>query len=76
MSIIYKEESYRIVGACFEVYKGKGCGFLEAVYQECLSKRQRNYIVDEVEVGAIIDLWQVLNIKRVPRRQAISRSSS
>jgi GxxExxY protein len=35
-NIIYKEESYRIMGACFEVYKEKGCGFLEAVYQECL----------------------------------------
>ena len=34
--IIYKEESYKIVGACFEVYREKGCGFLEAVYQECL----------------------------------------
>ena len=34
--IIYKEESYRIMGACFEVYKEMGCGFLEAVYQECL----------------------------------------
>jgi GxxExxY protein len=34
--IIYREESYRIMGACFEVYKDKGCGFLEAVYQECL----------------------------------------
>jgi len=34
--LIYKEESYRIVGASFEVYKEKGCGFLEAVYQECL----------------------------------------
>jgi GxxExxY protein len=34
--IIYKEESYAIVGACFEVYNEKGCGFLEAVYQECL----------------------------------------
>jgi GxxExxY protein len=34
--IIYKEESYRIMGACFEVYKEKGCGFLEAVFQECL----------------------------------------
>jgi GxxExxY protein len=34
--LIYKEESYRIVGACFEVYKEMGCGFLEAVYQECL----------------------------------------
>jgi len=34
--LIYKEEAYRIIGACFEVYKEKGCGFLEAVYQECL----------------------------------------
>jgi GxxExxY protein len=36
MEIVYKEESYRIMGACFEVYKEMGCGFLEAVYQECL----------------------------------------
>jgi GxxExxY protein len=36
MEIVYKEESYAIMGACFEVYKEKGCGFLEAVYQECL----------------------------------------
>ena len=35
-SIIYKLESYEIMGACFEVYKEKGSGFLEAVYQECL----------------------------------------
>ncbi len=34
--IIYKEESYKIIGACFEVYKNKGGGFLEGVYQECL----------------------------------------
>ena len=34
--IIYREESYKIMGTCFEVYKEKGCGFLEAVYQECL----------------------------------------
>ena len=36
MNIVYKDESYAIMGACFEVYKEKGCGFLEAVYQECL----------------------------------------
>ena len=33
---LYKDETYRIIGACFEVYNEKGCGFLEAVYQECL----------------------------------------
>jgi GxxExxY protein len=36
MEIVYREESYAIMGACFEVYKEKGCGFLEGVYQECL----------------------------------------
>ena len=36
--ILYKEESYKIMGACFEVYKAMGPGFLEAVYQECLAK--------------------------------------
>ena len=35
--IIHKQESYAIIGACFEVYNEKGCGFLEAVYQECLA---------------------------------------
>jgi len=34
--LIHKEETYKILGACFEVYKEKGCGFLEAVYQESL----------------------------------------
>jgi len=34
--IVLKDECYRILGACFEVYKRKGCGFTEPVYQECL----------------------------------------
>lgn len=34
--IYLAEESYKIVGACFNVYKEMGCGFLESVYQECL----------------------------------------
>jgi GxxExxY protein len=35
--IIYKQESYSIMGACFEVYNERGCGFLESVYHECLA---------------------------------------
>ncbi len=34
--LLFKEESYKIVGACFEVYREKGCGFVEPVYQECM----------------------------------------
>ena len=40
-NIIYKEESYKIQGAIFEVYKEMGSGFLEAVYQECLEKEMK-----------------------------------
>lgn len=35
--LILERETYEILGACFEVYREKGCGFLEAVYQECLA---------------------------------------
>jgi hypothetical protein len=45
--VVYKEESYAIQGAIFEVYREMGCGFLEAVYQECLEK----------ETGIIGEFW-------------------
>lgn len=36
MDLVLSDETYAIRGAIFEVYKQMGCGFLEAVYQECL----------------------------------------
>jgi GxxExxY protein len=51
--LLYREESYRVIGACFAVYKDKGNGFAEPVYQDALEiefefseipfDRQRNY---------------------------------
>ena len=35
--LLFEAETYAIRGACFEVYKEKGSGFVEAVYQECLA---------------------------------------
>lgn len=29
---IFEQRTYKIQGACFEVYKDKRCGFLEAVF--------------------------------------------
>jgi GxxExxY protein len=36
MELIFKQECYAVMGACFEVYTVMGCGFVEPVYQECL----------------------------------------
>jgi len=36
--LLYRDESYLIRGAVFAVYREMGCGFLEAVYQECLQR--------------------------------------
>jgi GxxExxY protein len=35
--MLFPDESYHIMGACFEVHNHLGCGFLEAVYQEALA---------------------------------------
>ncbi len=54
--IIYKEESYEVIGHCFEVHNNLGAGFLEIVYKDALehefrnagihSEREKKYIVN------------------------------
>jgi GxxExxY protein len=39
--LLFKDEAYAIQGTIFEVYREMGCGFLEAVYQECFEKELR-----------------------------------
>ena len=36
VDLIYKEESYKIIGICFEVHNNLGPGFLEIVYKDAL----------------------------------------
>lgn len=56
--IVFKEESYEIIGAAFEVYNKLGQGFLEAVYQECLEiefKKRRIPYEREKEIKIFYD---------------------
>lgn len=40
--LLYKDECFDIIGACYEVHKELGSGFLEQVYQEALEIEFRN----------------------------------
>ncbi|MFK8112084.1 MAG: GxxExxY protein [Rubripirellula sp.] len=41
MAILFTDESYKIIDACFSVYNEQGSGFVEPVYQECLEIEMR-----------------------------------
>ena len=41
-ALLYRDECYKIIGSCFEVYNNLGSGFLENVYQECLEIEIKN----------------------------------
>ena len=43
--ILFKEESYQIIGSCMKVHRALGCGFLESVYQEALAKQ---FVIDNI----------------------------
>ena len=54
--LIFKEESYEIIGICFEVHNQLGPGFLEIVYKDALElefrkagipyEREKEYLVN------------------------------
>ena len=43
--LLFKDESYKIIGSCMKVHAELGAGFLESVYQEAIEKQ---FIKDNV----------------------------
>jgi PD-(D/E)XK nuclease superfamily len=69
--IIYKNESYAIIGACFEVYNDKGCGFLEPDRAQLL-----NYLhATGFELGLLINFghYPKLEYQRIARTQQLGQ---
>lgn len=56
--MLYEKESYEIIGACIEVYKELGTGFLESVYQKCLE-----YEFIRRKIPYLAQPWLELNYK-------------
>lgn len=67
-SIIYKDQSYKIIGACMAVHRELGCVFLEAVYQEALEEefKCRNIPYVREEAMAIVYKGTVLHKNILP----------
>lgn len=58
VGIVFKEESYLIIGACMKVHSALGAGFLEAVYHEALEtefKKQNIPYKKEVSLDLYYD---------------------
>lgn len=53
MEILFKNESYKIIKACYEVHNELGCGFLEPVYQEAL---EQEFILQSIPYKREIEL--------------------
>ena len=59
-NILNEEESYQIIGKCFDVHNNLGAGFLEIVYKDALEyefkkakipyEREKEYIVSYKEI--------------------------
>jgi GxxExxY protein len=59
--IIYKEESYKIIGICMEIHKILGKGFLEIVYKDALEiELKRNSIPFEREKPFLIKYKEII----------------
>ncbi len=67
-NLIYRDECYAIQGAIFDVYREMGCGFLEAVYQECLCRELKSRNIDFISQPELSLCYKgvVLNKKYQP----------
>jgi GxxExxY protein len=65
--LLYPEESYKIIGACFAVYNDKGCGFLEPVYQQCLEIEFRHLQIPAVAKPELVLSYRGHNLEQTYR---------
>lgn len=69
--LLFKEESYLLRGVVFEVYKEMGCGFLEAVYQECMEKELSKQKIPFVSQPELLLNYKGENLKQTYRPDLI-----
>src|SRR4030095_3780149 len=59
--LIYKEESYKIIGCCLEVHKTLGKGFSEIIYKEALEYEFKQNLIPFIrEAPCIIPYKEII----------------
>lgn len=62
--LIYKEESYNIIGSCMEVHKELGTGFLEPVYQEAVAIQFRNDSISFEKEKELVIMYKEIELRK------------
>ena len=62
--IIFKDQSYKVIGCCFEVFNELGPGFLEAVYQEALTVEFTKQNVPFVEFAEMNVYYKGIELRK------------
>ena len=62
--LIYKQQSYKIIGCCFEVYNELGHGYLEAIYQEALSLELTKQDLPFIQFAEMSVYYKGLKLKK------------
>lgn len=47
--LLFEEKTHKIIGACMQVHRKLGCGFLESVYQEAIEKEFQNQQIPHIK---------------------------
>ncbi|MEK7718718.1 MAG: GxxExxY protein [Bacteroidota bacterium] len=63
--ILFKTESYKIIGACYQVHKKLGSGFLESVYAEALSLEFRKADIPFEQEKKLQVFYEGLSMKKI-----------
>ena len=73
--LLFEKETYAIRGAIFEVYRELGCGFLEAVYQECLEKELKKWNISFIAQPELSLFYKGEQLKQIYKPDLICYDS-
>ena len=62
--IVYKDESFKIIGACMKVHAGLGGGFLENVYHEALESEFHNQSIPYESQKKLVLFYNDVQLKK------------